>query len=146
VTLYAESSAVLAWLLGEPAGADARDALASADLVLTSELTLVECDRVLIRAVALGELSEVDAADRHADLNEAAVHWTILRPGAEVMSRARQRYPAEPVRTLDALHLASALLGRSAVSDTVVLSYDDAIRTNARALGFALRPVEVVPS
>lgn len=136
--VYAESSAVLAWLLGEPRGAEVRDQLASAELVITSDLTLVECDRVLIRATALGELPEAEAAGRRAELNGAAAHWTILRVGAEVIDRARQPFSKEPVRTLDAIHLASVLIARAAVPDLAVLSLDDHVRANARALGFVL--------
>lgn len=138
MTVYAESSAVLAWLLGDAHGADVRTRLASADVVIASDLTLVECDRVLIRAVALGELPEAEAAGRRAELNAAAAHWTILRVGAEVIDRARQPFPKEPIRTLDALHLASALVAKAAVADLVILSLDDHVRANARALGFAL--------
>ena len=136
--VYAESSAVLAWLLGEARGVEVRDQLASAELVITSDVTLVECDRVLIRATALGELPEAEAAGRRAELNGAAAHWTILRVGAEVIDRARQPFSKEPVRTLDAIHLASALVARAAVPDLAVLSLDDHVRTNARALGLVL--------
>ena len=138
MTVYAESSAVLAWLLGEARGADVRDRLASAGLVIASDLTLVECDRVLIRAAALGELPEADAAGRRAELAAAAAHWTILRVGAGVVGRARQPFAKEPVRTLDALHLASALVAKAAVPDLAILSLDDHLRANARALGFEL--------
>lgn len=64
--LYAESSAVLAWLLGKPDGQAARTLLAEAEAVVASDLTLIECDRVLIRAQAIGEISGADAADRRA--------------------------------------------------------------------------------
>ena len=40
VSLYAASSAVLAWLLGEDAGTQVRDILAHADVVIASDLTL----------------------------------------------------------------------------------------------------------
>ena len=43
--LYAESSAVLAWLLGDAAADPIRTLLQQAELVVTSDLTLVECDR-----------------------------------------------------------------------------------------------------
>jgi len=72
-------SAVLAWLLGEEAGPRVREVLRRAELVMASDLTLVECDRVLIRAVTLGELDEAAAADRRADLNAAAAHWHLWR-------------------------------------------------------------------
>lgn len=45
MTLYAESSAVLAWLLGEKSGEAIRRALLGADLVVASDLTVFECDR-----------------------------------------------------------------------------------------------------
>ena len=39
----------------------------------------------------------------------SAVH--ILRLGADVVGRARLPFPGEPIRTLDALHIASAIIG-----------------------------------
>jgi uncharacterized protein with PIN domain len=55
VTLYVETSAVLAWLFDEADGAAVRARPANAEVVVASEVTLIECDRVLIRAAALGE-------------------------------------------------------------------------------------------
>lgn len=140
MNLYAESSAVLAWLLGEDAGLRVREVLAGADIVIASDVTLIECARVLIRAVTLGDIAEADAADRRAHLNAAAAHWNILRIDTEIVDRARQPFPAEPVRTLDAIHLASALAARSAIAGVGILSLDDRIRTAARQLGFGLQP------
>jgi predicted nucleic acid-binding protein len=117
-----------------------RDVLAGADVVIASDVTLIECDRVLIRAVTRGVIAEADAADRRAHLNAAAAHWNVLRIGTEIVDRARQPFPAEPVRTLDAIHLASALAARSAIAGLEVLSLDDRIRTAAGQLGFRLQP------
>jgi uncharacterized protein with PIN domain len=75
VNLYADSSAVLAWLLDEPDGTFVRQTLADAEIVLSSDLTLVECDRVLHRAATLGELTEAEVADRRAYPTRAASHW-----------------------------------------------------------------------
>jgi predicted nucleic acid-binding protein len=140
VNLYVESSAVLAWLLGEPSGRPVREVLARADLVITSDLTLLECDRVLIRAVTLREISEAHADSRRAHLNAAAAHWNLWRVGAEIVDRARRPFPAEPIRTLDAIHLATALAGRSAVPGLELLTLDKRIRTAAKQLGFQLQP------
>jgi uncharacterized protein with PIN domain len=52
VNLYAESSAVLAWLLDEPTAPAVRRLLGEAEVIVASDLTLIECDRVLLRAVA----------------------------------------------------------------------------------------------
>jgi predicted nucleic acid-binding protein len=140
VTLYAESSAVLAWLLGEPNAADVRRHLAESELVIASDLTLVECDRVLIRAEALAELDGTEVARRRADLTAAAAHWAVLRLSPDVTERARQRFAHEPIRTLDALHLASALVARTAAPDVRILSLDLDVRANARTLGFDVVP------
>ncbi|MCC7415595.1 MAG: type II toxin-antitoxin system VapC family toxin [Acidobacteria bacterium] len=140
MTLYAESSAVLAWLLDEPAGPAMRKRLATADIIIASDLTLIECDRVVIRAAALGDLTEADAADRRAHLTTAATHWHVLRLSGEIVDRARRPFPGEPIRTLDAIHLASALVARSAAPGLEVLSLDDRIRSAATKLGFSVQP------
>ena len=138
--VYAESSAVLAWLLGEESSARVRHVLTEAEIVVASDLTLIECDRVMIRAVTLGELTEADAADRHAHLTTAASHWHVLRLSADIVERTRLPFPGEPIRTLDALHLASALTARSAVAGLALLSLDDRIRGAGARLGLPLQP------
>jgi predicted nucleic acid-binding protein len=140
VNAYAESSAVLSWLMDEPAAASVRAVLADAEIIVASDLTLIECDRVLLRARLLGELSEVEAADRRAHLTVAASHWQVLRIGAEVVARAREPFPGDPIRTLDAIHLASALLARSAIAGLQLLSVDSRIRTAGERIGFGLLP------
>jgi predicted nucleic acid-binding protein len=140
VTLYAESSAILTWLLGEPHEQEVRECLASADLVVASDLTLIECNRVLIRAAALGDLPEAPAASLRADLAAASAHWTLIRLAGDVIDRARRPFALEPVRTLDALHLASALAARARIPDLAILSLDGTIRDNARAAGLDLLP------
>lgn len=141
MNVYAESSAVLSWLLGEHSGIPVREALAAAELVLASELTLIECDRVVIRAAATGQLTEADAADRRARLRHATEHWTVLALDDEIVERARRPFPHEPIRTLDAIHLATAIAARGMVPGTKLLSLDDRIRRSGAALG-----LEVVPA
>ncbi len=140
MNLYAESSAVLAWLLDENSAADVRRSLAAAEIIVASDLTLIECDRVIIRAAVLGELTEVEAADRRAHLTAAASHWQILRMAPEIVERARQPFPGEPIRTLDAIHLASALTARTAIAGLKLLSLDDRVRKAAKKLGLDVIP------
>lgn len=115
MNVYAESSAVPAWLLGEATAPAVKRILLNADVVFASDLTLVECDRPLIRAVALGALREADAERRRARLTAAAAAWQLLRVSREVVDRARQPFPGEPVRSLDAL--ASRFSPRSSGAD-----------------------------
>ena len=143
MNLYAESSAILAWLLDEYSAQEVRSLLAAAEVIVASDITLIECDRVLIRAVTLGELTEVEAADRRAHLVAAASHWHILRVAPEIADRARQPFPGEPIRTFDAIHLASVLTARTAIVGLKLLSLDDRVRKAAKKLGLELLPEKV---
>jgi predicted nucleic acid-binding protein len=143
VNLYVESSAILAWLLDESSAAEVRRLLADAEFIFTSDLALIECSRVLIRAVALGELNEAEAADRRAHLANAAAGWHVLHIASEIIDRAKQPFPEEPIRTLDALHLASALTARAAVTPLEILSLDERVRKSAKKLGFSLLPEKI---
>ena len=140
MNLYAESSAILAWLLDEASASNVRRLLSDAEIIVASDLTLIECDRVLIRAITLGELTEAEGADRRALLSSAASHWHVLRIAQEVVDRARRPFPDEPIRTLDAIHLASTLTARSAITGLALLSLDDRVRRAARKLGIEVLP------
>ncbi|MCZ6873358.1 MAG: hypothetical protein O7G88_07470 [bacterium] len=92
MNVYAESSAVLAWLLGETDGHAVRQALAASELIIASELTLIECNQVLIRAFSTHQISEAQAAERRARLSQTAAHWVILltftfRMSCHILSR-----------------------------------------------------------
>jgi predicted nucleic acid-binding protein len=138
MNLYVESSAIVSRLLGQSNGAFVQDILERTENVFSSELLLVECDRALVRAESAGLLSAAQAAGQRAILNHESAYWTLLRIEGEVVERARRAFPVEPVRTLDALHLASLLIVRSIFADAEVLSFDERIRANATALGFQL--------
>lgn len=105
-----------------------------------SVLMLIELDRLIIRAVGEGRLTADRADAQRAYLNQAASRWTVLELSDEMVQRARQPFPVEPVRTLDAIHLASALVARRAAPDLVMLSLDERIRRNAVELGFRVLP------
>lgn len=140
MNLYVEPSAILSWLLDEERAAEVRRLLAEAELIVTSDLTFIECDRVLLRAAALGELTEAEAADRRAHIANVSAYWSTLRIGGEVVDRARQSFPSEPIRTLDAIHLASVLVARAAIAGLAVLSLDDRVRASAQRLGLEVLP------
>ena len=140
MNLYAESSAVLAWLLGGSKGADVREQLSGAQRVFTSDLTLIECDRVLNRAAALQELGDAEVTEDRRLLGTAAEHWTTFAIDTEVVERSRRPFPHEPIRTLDAIHLSTALLVRNLVPDMKLLSLDERVRSNAAELGLDILP------
>jgi hypothetical protein len=127
-------------LLGETRGELVRHALSHAEIVLASDITLIECDRILIRRQAAGILSGAVAVRLHGDLAAAARRWSIMRIDGDVVERARRPFPVEPVRTLDALHLSSALAASAHVTPLALLSLDERVRGAGRALGLHVIP------
>jgi predicted nucleic acid-binding protein len=146
VILYADSSAVLAWLLGEPRANITAAALQDADLVVTSVLTGAECSRAILRGAALGAMDRTQARVLVQALEQWESGCDRLEIGERVLERSRAPFPKEPVRTLDAIHLASASLVHTEIGPVTVLSYDDRVRSNAAAMGMALLPPEVAVS
>ena len=140
LTVYAETSAVLRWLFNEPRGEEILEILRASPKVICSRLTLVESHRAIRRAVVLEDLTETDAAEVRATLAQASARWAVLEISPDVASRAEQAFPVEPVRTLDAVHLASALLLRHSLPELVVVSTDTRVRDNASQLGFEIVP------
>ena len=136
-TIYLETSALLHWLLGQSRGEQFRRALTQARMVVTSELTFAETERVLTRIQHAGTLREGDARKLRGLLRKTGSAWARMTVSANVLDRAKRSFPLEPVRTLDAIHLATALEFASVYPDISVLSDDRRILDNAEALGIA---------
>jgi predicted nucleic acid-binding protein len=136
--LYVETSALLRALLEGDAQIEAE---LSRGKLLTSALTFVEASRAIARARRERRLdgAEERAAERVLATFERACD--VLTVEEEVLRRAREPFPEEPVRSLDAIHLASLLVLDEALGEVVVASCDERVRRNALALGF-----EVVPA
>ena len=96
--LYADASAVLAWLLREPRAEEVATILAEASGVLSSELTLVECDRTLLRLASEDIFAETMREELAARLATAAASWTQLGITPGILLRARLPFAGSPVR------------------------------------------------
>ncbi len=134
-TIYFETSALLAWLLGESRGGEVKKKIDRAQTVVTSVLTLVEAERALIRAETGNLLSSADAEKTRGLLARSRAAWMLMEISKDVRARASRFFPAEPLRTPDAIHLATALVFMRAFPDLELLAYDQRILKNARALG-----------
>jgi len=134
-TLYAESSAVLAWLLGEPRSSAVISLINGADAVTTSVLTILEIERALIRAGEQGVLAAADGQKIRGIFAKTLRSWVTMEVSEEVLRGAARMFPVEPVRTLDALHLSTALLFVQAFPDLQMLTLDRRVESNSRALG-----------
>ena len=105
---YVDTSALLRLVLRE---AEALDELRSYERLVSSELIAVESCRTIDRLRLQGSLTTEEAAVRLKVVTEwlEAIDLVLLRPA--VLSRASDPLPT-PLGTLDALHLATALIWR----------------------------------
>ncbi len=68
-------------------------------------------------------------------LRRATAGWVQMELTADVRDRATAVFPVEPVRMLDALHLATVLEFAEAFPDVALLSLDRRVRENAEEFG-----------
>ena len=140
MVVYADSSAIIAALLGEPDSGRAQAVLQSATRVFTSVLTNVECSRALIRARYAGRISLAEQRVLEQLLDNVKHDWNLLKIDVAVLDAACVPLPVDPIRTLDALHIATAMLLREAVGDVVFVTLDRRMRDCAAELGFRILP------
>jgi predicted nucleic acid-binding protein len=140
VTVYVESSAVVAWLLDQPHAAEVEMVLSAADDVISSELTLIECDRALHRLGTVPGPGSVKIEPLRARLEAAVAAWAIEPIAGSVVERARAPFPDDAIRSLDAIHLATAVVVGASLGELDVLSLDERVRSSAVALGFRVLP------
>ena len=133
---YLESSAVVAALLERDLAA--RASLRAAGRRVTSVLTVAETARAIIRARVAGRLSTAQERAAVRALRVFERRTDLVAVTAAILARVERPFPIEPIRTLDAIHLATAdILGESPQLVTIV-TRDDRVRGNARALAYAV--------
>jgi predicted nucleic acid-binding protein len=129
-----ESSALVAALLAHDTAA--LKPLPAGTRRVTSALTLAEAGRAIIRARATGRLAPAEEQAAVRALRTFERRCFILDVDRAVLTRVRRPFPLEPLRTLDAVHLATTeLLGEPPQVVTIV-TRDVRVRDNARALGY----------
>ena len=132
---YIETSALLSALLEQDS--DARRELRAAGHRVTSALTVAESYRAIVRARVTGRLDDAQERAVVRALQTFFARCDLVAVTDEVLTRAGRPFPEEPIRTLDAIHLATAdILGDPPPLVTIV-TRDARVRENARALGYA---------
>jgi predicted nucleic acid-binding protein len=135
--MYLESSALIAAVLD--GDAEVRRQLDDADGLVASELTFLEAARALIRARSLGAIDAARERELTRQLAAAERACDVIAIDEQVLRRAKERFPVEPVRTLDAIHVATIrLLDDELGPIATVASYDRRVRANVEALGIPL--------
>ena len=132
---YVDSSVLLRILLNEP---NPLKSFKKISLGVSSELIRVECLRVIDRLRLKGAFAEKETTALLEGLHRACASLELVRVSPLILGMAGQPYPT-PVRTLDAVHLSSALLwSQSREVPFVFLTHDTQLGTAAKALGFVV--------
>lgn len=135
MTTYLDSSVALRIILG------ARGALPKWETLehfVSSALLEVECLRTLDRLRLVEKVSAEDIALRREAVYDLVSRIDIVDITAPVLTRASQPLPV-PLRTLDAIHLATAMLWREAEQGELDLAtHDEALALAARATGLSV--------
>ena len=129
---YLDSSVLLRKVLRQP---NALREWAAVTRAVGSALAEVECLRTLDRLRLLERIPDAEIAKRREAVYELLAAMEIVEPTRPVLSRAAQPLPTM-LGTLDAIHLATALLWRDHTgADLVMATHDGALGLAARASG-----------
>ena len=132
---YLDSSVVLRYILLGDSGIEH---VFSLDRIISSELLNIECRRVLHRYRLQNDLDDkgfIEASDR---LDRVLDSVSIILMSQKVKIRSTEAFPVI-IKTLDALHLSSALIFKEANEEETMLifSYDKGMNRCAKAIGFS---------
>jgi predicted nucleic acid-binding protein len=129
---YVDSSVLLRLALGQP---NALPQWRQIDRGVSSALILTESLRTLDRLRIRAGLTDTEIAGRRATILNLINSLELVEIDSSVLDRAAQPMPTE-LGTLDAIHLASALLWRDAMGIVpVVATHDAALGLAAQAHG-----------
>jgi predicted nucleic acid-binding protein len=123
---YLDASALVKLIVAEPESGALRRYLGERPRIISSRIAEVELRRAVARQ------DEIDAGDRVSSLIATV---ELLELDGEVARRAGELTPAT-LRSLDAIHLASALVIAPEVD--AVVAYDTRLAAAARAAGLAV--------
>jgi predicted nucleic acid-binding protein len=102
---------------------------------VASALAEVECLRTLDRLRLRGLVNDRDLAARREAVFRLTEELTVVEPTRPILERAARPLPTA-LGTLDAIHLATAMLWREAgAADLVFATHDTALGLAARASG-----------
>jgi len=129
---YIDSSVLLRVILGEPERLSSWDRI---DLAVSSDLIRLECLRTIDRARIHLRLTDDAVSRQRADILEAIESINLIPLTTSILERAAEPFPTL-IGTLDAVHLASALLVRDQYDDLLFATHDQKLAIAARAIGF----------
>ena len=105
---------------------------------MTSALTLAEAGRTIIRARPTRRLTAEEEQAAVRALRTFERRCFILDVDRAVLDRVRRLFPVEPIRTLDAVHLATVELLGEAPPLVTIVTRDGLVRENAETPGYTV--------
>jgi predicted nucleic acid-binding protein len=133
--LYVDASALLRDLLGQ---AGAIDDLEGYSNLVTSALAEVECLRTVDRLRIREGLDDRRSSILRESVFRLLEGVELVEVSRAVLLRASHPLPTA-LSTLDAIHLATAVLWREKAAEAMTFAtHDRALATAARAIGFAI--------
>jgi len=130
--VYLDASAVLRAALETGTTPDLETRIRAAPGLVTSRLALVESARVLVRLRTTERVSEQRLADAEREIDAVWARCEIWELTRTVCDLARHVAPTKPLRSLDALHLATFVLARRKLEGLELVSVDSRL-TDAAA-------------
>ena len=137
MTTYVDSSVLLRILLSQPDHLPTWSEIASA---VSSELVKVETLRTIDRVALRGGLDADTVSERRTAALALIGAMTLVPIGSAVLERAGDPFPTS-LGTLDAIHLATAVLLRADLPDLEFATHDAELSLAARSIGFEVHGV-----
>lgn len=128
---YLDSSVLLRSVLGDGRRLPQWSRITAAS---TSEITRVECLRVLDRLRITKGMGDRELARRRATMLQLLEGFEMIRLNRAVLARAADAFPTQ-IRTLDAVHLASALMLSTREHAIRFATHDEELGIAAEAVG-----------
>lgn len=122
--LCIETSAVLRAVLESGLSPEVEARLSRARVLITSRLSLVEAARALHRLRQEGQVAESALADATRELDRLWSRCEVWEITGTICELAAAVAPTRPLRTLDAIHLATFLAARRRLGDVSLLTAD----------------------
>jgi len=133
---YLETSLLLAALL--EGDASARRVLRQTGTLVTSALTFAEARRAVVRARRTERLTSAQERSALSALSRFRRRCAVVPVTEDVLLRVGKPFPVEPIRTLDAIHLATAAMLADDPQLLTVLTRDTRIIANAAIIGYPI--------
>jgi predicted nucleic acid-binding protein len=129
--LYLDTSAVLRAVLETGTTSAMEERIRAARVLVSSRLSLVESCRAFIRLRALGAASEARLVDAERDVAAIWSRCELWEMTRSVCEAACAVAAAQPLRALDAIHLATFVLARRRLDGLELLTADERLREAA---------------